>query len=197
MINPRIVVIHPSKHLTIISITGASFTWSIQPFKRKQLEQLCYQCEHWTWSWERCEELRKKMIDNEGKSYKTTSKKLHALVSTAANIIRKCKIHGSVGTLPGCGRKWKCNPIVLVDDKEWRELFKLIPTPRVTFWVTMKSQQSSSVNRTTQTRLTSISLKVSEKMFVANYKRLPTNWSTPENTDNALKTSNRVNNTCF
>uniref|UniRef100_A0AAQ5ZXB5 Transposase Tc1-like domain-containing protein n=1 Tax=Amphiprion ocellaris TaxID=80972 RepID=A0AAQ5ZXB5_AMPOC len=55
------------------------------------------------------QEIRKKIIDKhvKGKGYKTISKQLDVPVTTAAHIIQKFKIHGTVTNLPGRGRRRK------------------------------------------------------------------------------------------
>jgi hypothetical protein len=56
------------------------------------------------------EEIRKEIIDKQGKGYKTMSKKLDVPVTTVANITKTFKVHGTAANLPGCSHKRKINP---------------------------------------------------------------------------------------
>src|SRR4029434_731679 len=64
----------------------------------------------------------KKIIDKhvKGKGYKTISKQLDIPVTTVAHIIQKFKVQGTVGNLPGCGRKRK------IDDKLKRRTIRMV-----------------------------------------------------------------------
>ncbi|KAF7652372.1 hypothetical protein LDENG_00097760 [Lucifuga dentata] len=58
------------------------------------------------------EEIRERIIfeHSQCKGYKTISKELSLSVSTVANIIKKFKVHGTIVSIPGRGRKKKIDP---------------------------------------------------------------------------------------
>ena len=75
------------------------------------------------------QEIRKNIIDLhvKGKGYKTISKQLDVPVTTAAHIIQKFKVHGTVAYLPGRGRKRK------IDDILKRRIIRMVTKePRTT-----------------------------------------------------------------
>lgn len=75
------------------------------------------------------QEIRKNIIDLhvKGKGYKTISKQPDVPVTTAAHIIQKFKVHGTVANLPGRGRKRK------IDDILKRRIIRMVTKePRTT-----------------------------------------------------------------